>query len=531
MAEESYIATHQPCPSCGSKDARCINADGSSYCFSCSEFTKSTNQGEVISTQHTNSNFIKGQYGALTSRSINQDTCKKFSYQVADVQGQACQIANYFNLDGKPLGQKYRYAGKKFRSSGELNFFFGQHLWPNGSPDRMLVITEGELDCLSVSQAQGNKWPVVSLPSGAQSAGQMFKRHYEWLDRFKDIVLMFDNDDVGNKAIEESVGFLPTGKVKIAKLPLKDANDMLVAGRSKELISAIWDSKPWSPDDIVAGDELLERLINPQHKESVDYPFAGLQKLTRGLRRGEIVTFCAGSGIGKSQVCRVITHHVLKNTDQKVGYIALEESIDRTALGIIGIEMNKQLHLDPYNADEEFKAAYQRTIGSGRFFLYDHFGSTDGENLLSRIRFLAKCYGVQFVVLDHLSVVVSGLTGGEGERKMIDIIMTKLRMLVQETNISLLLVSHLKRPEGRAFENGNTVSLSDLRGSRSIACLSDMVVALERIQQDEEDRNKTTVRVLKNRFSGETGIACELLFDTTTGKLSEFGDEQISTSF
>jgi twinkle protein len=231
---------------------------------------------------------------------------------------------------------------------------------------------------------------------------------------------------------------------------------------------------------------------------------------------------CAGSGIGKSQVCRVITHHLLKTTEKRIGYIALEESVERTALSLIGLEMGKCLHLDPFERDDEFRAAFDATVGNGRFYVYDHFGSLASDSLLNRIRFMIKTYDVDFVVLDHISIVVSGIGDGD-ERRLIDNTMTALRSLVEETKIAMILVSHLKRPEGRGHEEGRAVSLADLRGSQAIAQLSDMVIALERSQQAEEpeDRNKTTVRILKNRFSGETGVACTLSYDRDTGRLNE----------
>jgi twinkle protein len=238
------------------------------------------------------------------------------------------------------------------------------------------------------------------------------------------------------------------------------------------------------------------------------------------MRKGEIVTFCAGSGIGKSAVCKEIALHVLKSTDRKLGYIALEESIERTANGIIGLEMSRPLHLEPFEADEAYNKAYKDTVGSGRFFLYDHWGSLDSDNLLGHIRYMAKAMDVDYVVLDHLSIVVSGMGDGD-ERRMIDNTMTKLRALVEETKIGVILVSHLKRPEGKGHEEGAATSLAQLRGSAAIAQLSDMCIGLERNQQDKENRNRTALRVLKNRFSGETGLACSLLYDKETGRIAE----------
>jgi twinkle protein len=105
--------------------------------------------------------------------------------------------------------------------------------------------------------------------------------------------------------------------------------------------------------------------------------------------------------------------------------------------------------------------------------------------------------------------------------------MTKLRMLVQETNIALVIVSHLKRPSDKGHEEGAVTSLAQLRGSGSIAQLSDMVIGLERNGQAEDMRvrNTTKVRVLKSRHSGQTGPACNLLYNRETGRMFEIEDE------
>ena len=101
--------------------------------------------------------------------------------------------------------------------------------------------------------------------------------------------------------------------------------------------------------------------------------------------------------------------------------------------------------------------------------------------------------------------------------------MTRLRTLVQETGIAMIVVSHLRRPDGKGHEEGAVTSLSQLRGSASIGQLSDMVIGLERDAQhdDPEIRHTTKVRVLKNRFSGITGPCCDLKYDMDTGRLAE----------
>ena len=145
----------------------------------------------------------------------------------------------------------------------------------------------------------------------------------------------------------------------------------------------------------------------------------------------------------------------------------------------------------------------------------------DPDVIYNRIEFLASGLECRFVVLDHLSILLSGLEGDE--RRMIDQTMTKLRSLVERTGIHLFLVSHLRRTSNdkHSAEEGGRVSLSSLRGSHSISQISDTVIALERDQQSDQNGSSTTLRVLKNRYSGETGIACQLTYDLSNCRFSE----------
>jgi len=227
---------------------------------------------------------------------------------------------------------------------------------------------------------------------------------------------------------------------------------------------------------------------------------------------------------------REIVYHVLKNTtpDENIGLMFLEESVKKTAKSIMSLAIDKPLHLpDAVVEESELERAFKETLGTGRVYLFDHFGSTDINNIVNRVRYMAKALGCSYVFLDHISIIVSSQENGD-ERKAIDECMTKLRMLVQETGISLFVVSHLKRPENKGHEEGAATSLAQLRGSGSIAQLSDMVIGLERNGQAEDliERHTTRVRVLKNRFSGMTGPACSLLYDKNTGRMLERFDEK-----
>ena len=479
-----------------------------------------------------------GEYGPLPARGgISEKTCRLFDYKkLPDYKGQPVQIATYYTPDGKPCAQKIRFPDKTFQIVGDIKQagLYGQHKWRDKG--KKVTITEGEIDALTASHIDGDKWPVVSVLNGAQGAKRDLKKNLDWLLGFDEIILMFDDDEPGRAAVEECAPLFPPGRCKVARIEgFKDANEALKARQPSAIRDAIFSAKGLRPDGILSGNDLWQSHLEDctAASVSVSYPWDGVEKATLGLRSSELVMITAGSGIGKSAIVRELAYHLLTN-GESVGMLMLEESIGRSVKGLIGIHMNRPVHLDmtPWldlTKEEQAtrRTAFEAVGGNSRLHLYDHFGSTDGDNLINRIRFMVQGLGCRWIILDHLSIVVSGMDDGD-ERKTIDVLMTKLRTLVQETKCGMIVVSHLKRPSGdKGHEQGAEVSLSQLRGSHSIAQLSDCVIGAERNQQSEETKNITTLRILKNRFTGETGIATNLMFDRPTGRLREITPESI----
>jgi twinkle protein len=295
---------------------------------------------------------------------------------------------------------------------------------------------------------------------------------------------------------------------------------MLVANRSEEVIKAMWEAKVYRPDGIVAGDELWDVVKETPEQAKIDYPYQGLNRKLFGIRKREIVTICGGSGIGKSLLVKEIAYHLIKN-NIKIGLISLEESIKRTAEGIIGLHLNKPIHLDRKDIKEEdLKKGFKDTIGNGNVFLYDHWGSINEDTILNKIRYFSKALDIEYLFIDHISIIVSGLETFD-ERKTIDVLMTKLRALTEQLGIGVIIVSHLKRPEGnKDHTDGLKTSLGQLRGSASIGQLSDIVIGVER-NASGETSSETIVRILKNRFAGITGMACKLKYSNEQGRLYE----------
>lgn len=517
-----------PCEACGSSDANYTYEDHT-HCYSCQKQVWFDGEAPRVSVTHQRTPLeMKGFIDKIADRGLSKDTCKKFGItQEVGPDGKiVAHFYPYYNTKtGEHTATKKRIvASKDFPWSGDRTDIglFGQQTCKGRG--KYITVTEGELDAAALSQAFDNRWDVVSLRDGAQSAQKALREQLSFLEAYEVVVLCFDADQYGREAVAAVQDLFTPGKLKIVHLPpgMKDAGQCIQEGKTKELVESWWNAKTYRPDGIVSGTDTWDAVVQSRKTMSVPYPWQGLNEVTLGIRFSELVTITSGSGMGKSQLIREIEHHLLHSTDDNIGVIALEESIARSTMGIMSVAANRPLHLETDTPIDSLRPFWEATLGTGRYFLYDHFGSTGIDNLLSRVRYMAKSLGCRYVILDHLSIVVSAQENGD-ERKAIDAVMTQLRTLVQELGICLFLVSHLRRSSGTSHEDGGRVSLSDLRGSQAIAQLSDMVFGMERNQQadDPVERNTTLVRVLKNRFTGETGPACYLHYDRTTGRLRE----------
>jgi twinkle protein len=530
-----------PCPKCDSSDAYSISANGWGKCFSCGANVPPT-QAEAVEVQRVRDSRVVPMtvrtssteaYNASEGVVYRDFRDRKLLANVAQKYGAGYRGSDIvFPYGENDIAAKVRINGEKnFRTEGawrDSKELFGQRRFPAGG--RHLLIVEGEFDALAAYQMLSCKYPVVSVRNGAQSALKDVKDNYEYVDSFESVIFMFDNDSAGQQAqLECAELFSHKAKVVRPDNGSKDACEFLADNRQEDFVNAFWRAERWTPDGIVVGSSLYDDVMKPLAKADCDYPFEGLNKLTYGIRKQELVTVTAGSGLGKSQFLREIVWHILQTTQSNIGLMFLEESTRKTGLSLMSLAADKPLHLpDTVASQEEKDDAFRATLGTDRLYLFDHFGSSDVDNIVNRVRYLAKVVGCDYIFVDHISIIVSAQSNGD-ERKAIDEIMTKLRMLVQETGVSLVVVSHLKRPDSKGHEEGAATSLAQLRGSGSIAQLSDMVLGLERNGQadDPVERNTTNVRVLKNRFSGITGPACDLLYSIETGRMKEQKQEDI----
>ena len=556
--KESGIAvSKERCPACASigrdrsGDNMAVYDDGGKYCFSCGYYENSKGNKSMTTDNMTRNNSFKiysGSLKGIPERCIYEDTVRKFNYETTQVNGERAEIASFIK-EGKVVAQHVRGPNKKFTWTGNTHSLplWGQHLWKTGG--RRVVVTEGEYDCMTVSQLQENRWPVVSVPNGAQSAVRAVKDNLEWLSSYQEIVLMFDMDEPGQEAAVKVAELLPPGKAKIAALPFKDANECLVKGKGKEVVSAIWEARAYSPDEIVHVSQIADN-IDVSETRVYPFPFPNMTDFLIGQRSGEITLWCSGTGSGKSTILReLIIDHLMDG--RSVGAIMLEESPQETMDDMISLMINKPVRaqkamrimnelrskmgsapqVDIINefTDDEYAEA-KKALGNTGLYIYDHLGNSALTNLLARMEFMAVSLEVDVIVLDHITAAAAGLLGssnddydgGNSERLVIDNIMKELRSLVSRTGVRIDVVSQLKKTQ-KAYEEGDRITLQDLRGSGSLSSVPNVVVALERDRQNPDTKlaNTTSVRVLKNRLTGRAGVASCLYYDHESGRTRE----------
>lgn len=551
---DSEFAYHTVCPRCEqsghdeSGDNMAVYDDGHGYCFRCQLYMDKADvelSDSMIAEPVAPKNFdpIVGTPGNLSARRISAKVAAEYGYFQKGDQ----QIANYY-WKNELVGQKIRTRDKDFywnpggKYAREL---FGQNLCKYGG--KMLVITEGEIDAMSVKEVM-KTWPAVSIYSGSAGAVRDIKANLEFVVSYDKVVICFDEDEPGQKAAKAVAQMLPPGKAYITKLPYKDANECLKQGEIKGLYNAIWEANLYSPDEIMHVSQ-VQTTNNIEEMEVWEFPFDHLTEFLLGQRPHEITLWTSGTGSGKTTILKEIIFGHLE-AGRSVGAIMLEESPQETKDDMISYIVGKPIRSlraakvmnslrevmgkPPINigviddvSDEEYAEACKKLEGTS-LYIYDHLGNNGMQNLISRIEYMATTLEVDVIILDHITAAAAGLVGLQGgndggdERRLIDDLMKELRAISVRTGVHIDIISQLKKTQ-KAYEEGDRITLQDLRGSGSLSSVPNTVVALERNRQSPDHfvANTTIIRVLKNRLTGRAGVASALYYDEKTGKLSE----------
>ena len=553
------IIGNTACPSCVAKgrdrtgNHLMLFEDGGSYCNRCGygegkgtftevnvKFSKEWSDEEVAAAiQGVQENST---IQSLQGREIKAHVCKHYGVRVAvsETDGQT-QTERYYPIPHIETGDVQGYkvktnsTDKRTYAKGRLKSgaFFGSTVIPKKG--KKIFITEGEDDCLALYQAiyencdtsWRNRISVVSLINGASGADQEMMRNRDLLDAYKEIILCFDMDSAGEEGVAKACKVLNRAKVFRAQYEHNDANDMVKEGLSKELyFNAIMAGKP-RPEKIITGAQITLAELRIPLKAGIQSIYQGLNRKLHGFRYGdgggELSVWCAGSGMGKTTAAREIMYDFNANHGLRLGNVFLEEQYRKTAQSYIAIDNNVPVAALRENPDilndQQWELSHKKLVNNGRISFLKHFGSLASDSLMDYFWYLSAEEKCDFIMLDHISMVVSGETSGAGgERKDIDILMTKLAAFCEDSGTSVQAVVHLKRPPDGSFNDGKRISLSHLRGSAAIEQLSHNIFAIEG-DQHGDNPNTRIIRVLKNREWGDLGEADTVEYNPTTGRL------------
>lgn len=303
MTESIAVKTHQPCPDCGSSDALTVYTDHT-YCFSCCTRTWNDGSFEIDKEPFERKQekmvelVSEGRIREIADRCISEETCSKFGVRtfVKDKRIQK-HFYDYYDKAGNKVATKIRVVDtKQFFWEGIQNDLqlFGAQCQP--TTGRSVIVTEGEIDCLTMYQVLGGRATVVSIPAGCRSY-KAIKDNYEYLTKFDSIVLCWDGDKPGREAVEQIAQILPPKKTKIMRFAedLKDPNAMLMAGKSAELVNLFYRAEEYRPKDIVNIGDMFERLSD--YRKTHEYtptPWSGLNEKIQGTRPGQLIVLAAG---------------------------------------------------------------------------------------------------------------------------------------------------------------------------------------------------------------------------------------------
>lgn len=485
----------------------------------------------------------------LKSRGLQHAVAERFGVRVglSYTDGET-PVSHYYpkSIDGEVMGYKVRnLEHKSFWAVGKgsgCDLFGIEQARRGDCYTKILYVFEDELSAMSGYQALvtmgkggATKPACVSLPDGAGSAAAAISRNRGFVEGFETIVVCMDNDQAGEDAFHAIRSLYPEKvlKAKIPKgfygenneKPIKDANDLLMSGRVLELFNALrYNASKESPAGAATVAECLDDALK-KPEWGMSYPWAGLTDLTFGLRYGDLISVGGGVGGGKTLIAHELSAHLINVHKEKVGVFMLEETPGNTLKNIAGKSANTPFH----RPDVEFDPDLLRNEilkYDGQLHLYRNFGQNDWEDIKKCIRFWVVEHGVKFIFLDNITALTAHLTATEINTEVATIA-AELAGMCNELEFTCFVFSHLNPPKsGAPHEEGGQVQEVQFTGSRALMRFSQLILGFERNKQGEgEEKNLSQIRVLKDRYFGQTGTI-GTKYDPNTGRLTQRPDHE-----
>lgn len=333
-------------------------------------------------------------------------------------------------------------------------------------------------------------------------------------EKFEEFVYVHDNDKAGFESY--SMGRARWPDLRGVCTDLKDANDMLMEGRNKELFKTlVRAARVRTPDGAASIMDAMNEAEEVQ-KEGFSFPWAGLTDMVK-IRWGEISALGGGVGGGKTTLVHAIGAHFIRQEIPTACFM-LEERISKTLHNItthltgvkeIGFERHRQLEVN-----ERFKLP-------DLLHLWKNKGANDWDNISLCIRYYATVMGVKMFFVDNITALTNTMSPTEINTEIARIA-TEASGMADELDIHIMILSHLNPPDsGPSHEEGGEVRPKQFTGGRGLMRWVQLMLGFERNLYAEGDaKHYSKIRVLKDREDGHTGFI-NTRYNPETGGLEE----------
>lgn len=357
---------------------------------------------------------------------------------------------------------------------------FGWHMMAKDSRD--LVITEGEIDCMSLNQIGLDCVLSVPFGGGTGNKQQWIDYEYHRLDRFENIYICMDNDDAGQKAAQEIAQRLGIERCYLVKLPYKDANECMINGMtSEDFLEAFSKCETFDPDELKNSYEFMESVWN-LHVSPEQYLFESAYPELNSMfkfREAELTIVNAQNGHGKSQLANCFMLEAIRQ-----GVDCFAASMEFKPEVFLRRLYTQVMCTNAWKRDEFETSA---NFLNERLWMYNVTGTAKTKKLLETMRYAAKRYGVKVFLIDSLMKCGIGEDDYNGQKAFVD----ELADFKNKYSVHILLITHSKKIENEDRQTGKM----DVKGTGAITDLADNVMTIW--------RNKPRERVVKKLEEGE----------------------------
>lgn len=490
-------------------------------------------------------------YAYLERRKISKETI-----DTADVRedDKGNIVFNFYDTNDVLCLVKYRPSRKINKENGDIK------TWCQAGADTMpllfnmnrvnyespLLITEGEIDCLSAIEAGYSN--TVSVPLGAGNF-HWIEHNLDWLEMFDSIIICADNDEPGIKMQKEAAYRLGSWKTKYIEIPdtvtdqdgkdikVKDLNECLYYKGRDFVLNLIVNAKDTPVSGVV--DYTKIKPIDIQKMEGIRTGIKELDGKLMKLPLGSTTIVSGICGSGKSSFLSQLACQAMSQDYNVFMYSGeLDNAMTKNWLDYVHAG---QRHVTQHTNEDN---AVYYTINNdaqsgidefyeGRLWIYDDACDHKVSNITSRIIECIRKFSTKLIIIDNLTSLNLESNDFNKLSKQNEFIQDLIQ-LAKVYNVAVVLVVHPHK-----IETVRRLTLMDIQGISAVIDLAHRIISLYRVQPKEKEgvRNKrgdgwesepvkydVLCDILKDRYRSSTGQTVGLYYDIPSRRF--FTDEK-----